>query len=91
VGTVNDLRSVGGGKTEVIWEGADALPDVTAHLMESHVAGDLVRATLTSETLDAVLEKLLQQRARLVSVTPLHGTLEEYFLSKTTEPEVANL
>jgi ABC-2 type transport system ATP-binding protein len=91
VGTVNDLRSVGGGKTEVIWEGADALPYVTAHLMESHVTGDLVRATLTSETLDAVLEKLRQQRARLVSVTPLHGTLEEYFLSKTTEPEVAKL
>jgi hypothetical protein len=34
---------------------------------------------------------LRQQRARLVSVTPLHGTLEEYFLSKTTEPEVAKL
>ncbi len=91
VGTVNDLRSVGGGKTEVIWEGAEALPSVTAHLMESHVTGDLVRATLTSETLDTVLEKLRQQRARLVSVTPLHGTLEEYFLSKTTEPEVAKL
>ena len=91
VGTVNDLRSVGGGKTEVIWEGAEALPCVSAHLMESHVTGDLVRATLTSETLDTVLEKLRQQRARLVSVTPLHGTLEEYFLSKTTEPEVAKL
>src|SRR3954452_6648541 len=55
VGTVNDLRSVSGGKTEVIWEGASALPYLTAHLTESHVTGDLVRGTLTSESLDIVL------------------------------------
>jgi len=90
VGTVNDLRSVGGARTEVIWEGAHALASVSANLMESHVTGELVRATIAPETLDLVLEKLRQQGARLVSVTPLHGTLEEYFLSKTTEPEVAH-
>ena len=42
---------------------------------------------LNSDTLDPVLAKLRQERARLVSVTPLHGTLEEYFLSKTTDRE----
>src|SRR5229473_1848528 len=71
VGTVNDLRSVGGARTEVIWEGAHALASVSANLMESHVTGELVRATIAPETLDLVLEKLRQQGARLVSVTPL--------------------
>lgn len=88
VGTVNDLRSAGAGRTEVIWEGAHALSSLASSLLESHVTGELVRAVIAPDTLDAVLETLRQQRARLVSVTPLHGTLEDYFLSKTTEPEV---
>jgi ABC-2 type transport system ATP-binding protein len=87
VGVVNDLRSSAGGKSEIIWQGSHALPAVNADLLESHVTGDLVRATVTSDTLDLVLSKLRQAHARLISVTPLHGTLEEYFLSKTTDKE----
>jgi hypothetical protein len=41
--------------------------------------------------LDLLLEKLRQQRARLVSVTPLQGTLEDFFLAKTVEEEAARL
>ena len=40
-------------------------------------------ATVATEDLDMVLEKLRQERALLISVTPLHGTLEDYFLAKT--------
>jgi len=87
VGIVNDLRSRIGDKTEVIWQGATALPTVSSLLAESHVTGDTVRATVSAASLDALLDKLRQQRARLISITPLEGTLEEYFLSKTTERE----
>jgi ABC-2 type transport system ATP-binding protein len=87
VGVVNDLRSTTAGKTEVIWEGARALTAVTGLLLESHVTGETVRGAVTTENLDALLEKLRQQHARLVSVTPLHGTLEEYFLARTSETE----
>jgi ABC-2 type transport system ATP-binding protein len=87
VGVVNDLRSTVADKTEVIWQGAPALPAVSALLAESHVTGDIVRAAVPVENLDALLEKLRQQRVRLISVTPLQGTLEEYFLSKTSERE----
>jgi ABC-2 type transport system ATP-binding protein len=87
VGVVNDLRSSSAEKSEVIWQGAAALPAVSGLLTESHITGDTVRATVASSALDAVLEKLRQQQARLVSVTPLEGTLEEYFLSKTRERE----
>jgi ABC-2 type transport system ATP-binding protein len=88
VGVVNDLRSKTGDKTEVIWQGPSALPSLGNAVLESHVTGELVRATLTSDTLDEVLEKLRQNRARLISVTPLHGTLEEYFLAQTSDREV---
>ena len=91
VGVVNDLRSSVAEKSEVIWQHAAALHAVTGLVTESHVTGDTVRATVVSANLDALLEKLRLQRAHLVSVTPLQGTLEEYFLSKTTEREAVRV
>jgi ABC-2 type transport system ATP-binding protein len=87
LGVMNELRSSGGDKSEIIWQGAGALTAVTANLLESHVTGDLVRATASSNSLDLILSKLRQEHARLISVTPLHGTLEEYFLSRTIDDE----
>jgi len=91
VGVVNDLRSSVADKSEVIWQGAHALSAISSPPMEYHVTGDTVRATIASAGLDAFLENLRQQNARLVSVTPLQGTLEEYFLSKTTEHEAVRV
>jgi ABC-2 type transport system ATP-binding protein len=88
VGVVSDLRSSVPEKTEVIWQGAQALAAVGNEVSESHVSRDTVRAIVKSEQLNGLLEKLRQQQARLVSVTPLHGTLEEYFLARTSEKEV---
>src|ERR1051326_454687 len=89
VGVVNDLRSNVAGKSEVIWEGAHTVAALSNLLAETHITGETVRGTVQNDDLDRLLEKLRQQRARLVSVTPLHGTLEDYFLSKTREKETA--
>jgi len=89
IGVVNDLRSSAAGKTEVIWQGAKALASLSGHAAEPHVTGDTVRATVATEDLDLVLDKLRQQKAQLVSVTPLQGTLEDYFLAKTKGEETA--
>jgi len=88
VGVVNDLRSATAEKTEVIWLGAGTLAAVAKYVAESHVTGDTVRATVSTQELDRFLDRLRQQSARLVSVTPLHGTLEEYFLAKTAEEAI---
>ena len=85
VGVVNDFRSSIAEKTEVIWLGAGTLSAVNNFLSETHVTGDTVRGTINSADLDRLLEKLRQQRARLISVTPIHRTLEDYFMSKTRE------
>jgi ABC-2 type transport system ATP-binding protein len=87
VGVVNDFRSSIAEKTEVIWLGAAALPAVKDLLIESHITVDTVRGIVQSVDLDRLLEKLRQQGARLISVTPVHRTLEDYFLSKTKEEE----
>jgi ABC-2 type transport system ATP-binding protein len=87
IGVVNDLRSSVAGKSEVIWEGADALPAVRGLLSESHITGESVRGTAQSADLDLLLEKLRQRGSRLISVTPLQGTLEDYFLAKTAEEQ----
>jgi ABC-2 type transport system ATP-binding protein len=91
VGVVNDLRSSMAEKTEVIWQGADALGAVAKYVSDSHVTSDTVRVTVEAHDLDALLEKLRQQGARLVSVTPLRGTLEDYFLARTSDEETVKL
>ena len=58
---------------------------------DSHVTSDTVRVTVEAHDLDALLEKLRQQGARLVSVTPLRGTLEDYFLARTSDEETVKL
>ena len=87
VGVVNDFRSSIAEKTEVVWIGAAALPFIIQMALEHHLTADTVRATVQSADLDRVLEKLREQRARLIAVTPVQRTLEEYFLAKTREEE----
>jgi ABC-2 type transport system ATP-binding protein len=87
VGVVNDFRSSITEKTEVVWVAAAAMSAVSQLVLEHHVTGDTVRATVQSSDLDRVVEKLREQRARLISVTPVQRTLEEYFLAKTREEE----
>lgn len=87
VGVVNDFRSSVADKTEVIWLGAGVLASVADLVGNTHTTGDTVRGTVQSADLDRLLEKLRQQRARLISVTPINRTLEDYFLAQTREKE----
>jgi ABC-2 type transport system ATP-binding protein len=85
IGVVNDLRSSVAENSEVIWESAQAVPMLKELLTELHITGETVRGVVRNADLDNLLEKLRQQRGRLVSVTPLHGTLEDYFMAKTAD------
>jgi ABC-2 type transport system ATP-binding protein len=89
VGAINDIRTSVAGKSEVIWDGSKALSAVSGSLIESHVTGETVRGIVRSEDIDSLLDQLRRQQARLISVTPLQGTLEEYFLARTSEQEKA--
>lgn len=86
IGVVEALKSRGADKTEVVWQGAPALGAVLAFLDERHVTGDTVRAVLSTVDVDRFLENLRQQHGRLISLNPLHGSLEDYFLAQTSDP-----
>ncbi len=87
IGVVEDLKSQNADKSEIVWHGAHALNAVKEMLEQTHVTGETVRTVVQTTNLDAVLEKLRRERARLLSVTPLHGTLEDYFVAHTSEKE----
>ena len=84
IGVVEDLTSRSADKTEVVWRGAHAVPALGSLLTEEHVTGDIVRGVVSSEQVDALLEKLRQQHAHVISVTPILGTLEDYFVAQTS-------
>jgi len=87
VGVVEDLTSKAADKTEVVWRGAHALSALSNLLTEEHITGDIVRGVVSSEQVDSLLEKLRQQHAHVISVTPILGTLEDYFVAQTSGHE----
>ncbi len=82
VGAVAELTAKAKGKVEVIWQGA-ALPAALKALgAEGQVSGDTARAVLEDSQLDTVIDLLRRERCRLISVNPVRGTLEEFFMEK---------
>jgi ABC-2 type transport system ATP-binding protein len=89
VGVVADLTAEVGGKVEVVWEGAGATAGVQALGGECHATANLVRARLPENKLDAAVDAIRRAQGRLVSVTPVRATLEDYFLQKLNAGEPA--
>ena len=82
VGAVADLTSSVHGKVEVVWHGTAVPASLRALGAECHVTGDTVRAVLSEANQDTALEALRRERLRLISVTPVRTSLEDYFIEK---------
>src|SRR5712692_5786388 len=82
VGAVADLTSSVQGKVEVIWQGTQVPASMKALGVECHVTGDTVRAVLAENQQDAAIDALRRERIRLISITPVRTSLEEYFVAK---------
>ncbi|HEV3041733.1 MAG TPA: ABC transporter ATP-binding protein [Candidatus Angelobacter sp.] len=89
IGVVEDLQSKTAATSEVVWQGSHALASAGSLVSETHTTGEIVRAVVAAHDLDMLLEKLRQQHAQIISVTPVQGTLEDYFVSHTSETEQA--
>ncbi len=85
VGVVAELVSQSRSRIEVVWQGASAIAAIQAMGAEMHFAGDMVRATLDEARLQDALDILERGHLRLVSVNPVGGSLEQYFLNKVQE------
>jgi hypothetical protein len=57
---------------------------------ECHVTGDTVRAIVSEANQDAAIEALRRERLRLVSVTPVRTSLEDYFMQKLQPAEASS-
>jgi ABC-2 type transport system ATP-binding protein len=82
IGVVGELAVRMSGKVEILWEGLAAEPAVRALGAEIHAAGETIRAVLAEAVLPAALDALRRNSARLISVTPVRITLEDYFLEQ---------
>ena len=83
---VAELTAGTTGKIEIVYEGAAAAASLAALGAELHRTGDMGRALLPEAQLDAAIDALRRAGARLVSVTPVRATLEEYFVQKLAQP-----
>lgn len=86
VGTVADLTAKTQGKVEVVWEGLPLPSAVKTLGITSRQSGNTARAEVQNSQLDPILDALRGERCRLISVNPVHGTLEEYFLEQMNTP-----
>jgi ABC-2 type transport system ATP-binding protein len=86
VGAVPDLTASVRGKVELVWHGKGVPASLMALGADCHVTGDIVRAVLPEEKQDAALEGLKREHLRLISLTPVRTSLEDYFVAQL-QPE----
>jgi ABC-2 type transport system ATP-binding protein len=88
VGAIAELTSSVHGKVEVVWQGELVPASIKALGAEYHVIGDVVRMVIPEESQEVALDALRGARLRLISVTPVRMSLEDYFLAQLA-PEKA--
>jgi ABC-2 type transport system ATP-binding protein len=82
VGAVAEWTSQTEGKVEIIFY-ARKIPAALASLgAEARVSGDMVNAVLPEEQQDAALDILRNESLKLISLTPVRSSLEEYYIQK---------
>jgi ABC-2 type transport system ATP-binding protein len=89
VGAVADLTSSVEGKVEIIWHGSAIPASMKALTAEYHVVGDTIRGVVREANQDAAIDALRREGLRIISVTPVRTSLEEYFVRKVKVSETA--
>jgi len=89
VGAVADLTSSLEEKVEIVWQGNFMPASVKALTSEYYLTGDIVRAVVLEGKEDAVIDALRRERLRIIALTPVRTSLEEYFIRKLKPTEAA--
>ncbi len=87
VGAVADLTSQAQRKVEIIFHAQTVPASLTSLGAEARISGDMVNAVLPEEQQDAALEVLRRERLKLISLTPVRHSLEEYYIQKLRPAE----
>jgi ABC-2 type transport system ATP-binding protein len=82
IGILADLAREVSGKIEIVWHGASARAAMEYLGAKPHATGELFRAVLSEEKMDGAIDAIRKNGAKLVSITPVRVTLEQFFLDK---------
>jgi ABC-2 type transport system ATP-binding protein len=89
VGAVAELTSSVEEKVELIWYGHTEPSSLRTLGAECYISGDTIRAVVPANNLDAAIDALRRERLRIISITPVRTSLEDYFLRKVKPSEAA--
>jgi len=70
-----------------MWQGGSIPPGIRSLGGESHLTGEMARCIIAEEQLDSAIDALRRASLKLVSVTPVRATLEDYFVEKLSPAE----
>jgi ABC-2 type transport system ATP-binding protein len=87
VGAVANLTSQVQGKVEIIFSGRNVPSSFQNLGAAAHVSGDLVSAVVAEQYQEAALDILRREKLRLISLTPVRRSLEEYYLEQLQPQE----
>jgi ABC-2 type transport system ATP-binding protein len=82
VGAMDELTARTESKVEILFHGLEAITLLSALGAECHATGETVRAVIAETRQDAALDALRRRGARLISLTPVRATLEDYFIER---------
>jgi ABC-2 type transport system ATP-binding protein len=80
VGAIAELTSQTQGRIEIIFYAPRVPAGLTQLGAEARVSGNIVNAVLPEKQQDAALEVLRRERLKLISLTPVRRSLEEYYI-----------
>jgi hypothetical protein len=75
------------GRVEVMWQGGTIPGGIRALGGECHLTGEMARTVVNEDQLNAAIDALRRANLKLISVTPVRATLEDYFVQKLSPVE----
>ena len=87
IGVLADLAREVSGQVEIVWQGAAAKDAIDQLGGKAHATGDIYRAVLKEDKMDAAIDVLRRSGSKLISITPVRVTLEQFFLEKLEDEE----
>ncbi len=82
ISVVADLLNEVSGEVEIVFQGDSAVAALKQLGAACRTTADLIRAVLPATKTDAAIDALRASGARLISVTPVRKTLEDFFLQR---------
>lgn len=90
IGVVADLMREVSGRVEVTWHGTSPLPVFAALGAKVHITGDIARAQMNDSQTDVAVDAIRNAGCKLVSVTPVQASLEDFFLKQLEDEPQSN-